>query len=109
MQERLRRAELTSLEERARRRLTTVVAASVLAARGPGGGGWMLVKADRDGRVAAMTRDVNDALNKSTVLRAQASSATTGGACRSRRRGSKRSGAWPWSRMDRPTRRSWPR
>ncbi len=79
-QERLRRAELTSLEERTRRRLTTVVAASVLALMVLGGGGWVLVKADRDGRVAALTRDVNDALNKATVLRAQAASATTGAA-----------------------------
>ena len=80
VQERLRRAELTSLEERARRRLTTVVAASVLALSAVGGGGWVLVKADRDARVAAVTRDVNDALNKATMLRSQASSATTGGA-----------------------------
>jgi serine/threonine protein kinase/Tfp pilus assembly protein PilF len=80
VQERLRRAELTSLEERARRRLTTVVAASVLTLTVLGGGGWMLVKADRDARDRALTRDVNDALNKATVLRAQASSATTGAA-----------------------------
>ena len=53
---------------------------------GPGGGGWLLVKADRDARVAALTRDVNDALNQATLLRAQASSATTGAACYSRRR-----------------------
>ena len=80
VQERLRRAEVTSLEERARRRLTTVVAASVLAVMVLGGGGWVLVKADRDARVAALTRDVNDALNKATMLRSQASSATSGGA-----------------------------
>ena len=80
VQERLRRAELTSFEERAWRRLTTVVPASVLALSAVGGGGWVLVKADRDARVAAVTRDVNDALNKATSLRAQASSATTGGA-----------------------------
>ncbi len=80
VQERLRRAELTSLEERARRRLTTVVAASVLALIALGGGGWVWVKADRDARGVALTRDVNDAMNKATMLRAQASSATTGGA-----------------------------
>ena len=80
VQERLRRAELTSLEERTRRRLTTVVAASVLAVMAVGGGGWLWVKSDRDARAVALTRDVNDALNKATVLRAQASSATTGAA-----------------------------
>ena len=80
VQERLRRAELTSLEERTRRRLTTVVAASVLALVASGGGAWLWVKADRDARGAALTRDVNDALYKATVLRAQASSATTGAA-----------------------------
>ena len=80
VQERLRNAELTSVEERARRRLTTVVAASVLALLVLGGGGWALVKSDRDSRVAALTRDVNDAVNKATMLRAQASSATTGAA-----------------------------
>ena len=78
VQERLRRAELTSLEERTRRRLTTVAAASVLALMALGVGGWLWVKNDRDSRVAALTRDVNDALNKATLLRAQASSATTG-------------------------------
>jgi eukaryotic-like serine/threonine-protein kinase len=80
VQQRLRQAELTTVEERARRRLTTVVAASVLALMALGGGGWVFVKSDRDARVAALTRDVNDALNKATVLRAQASSATTGAA-----------------------------
>jgi serine/threonine protein kinase/lipoprotein NlpI len=80
VQERLRRAELTSVEERARRRLTTVVAASVLALMALGGGGWVWVKADRDARVVALSRDVNDALNKATMLHAQASSATTGAA-----------------------------
>ena len=80
VQERMRNAELTSVEERARRRLTTVVAASVLTLMVLGGGGWALVKSDRDSRVATLTRDVNDAVNKATMLRAQASSATTGAA-----------------------------
>jgi serine/threonine-protein kinase len=86
-QARLHQAELAeaeararALEESKRRRLTLALAATVLLALTLGGGGWLLVKADREARQVALTRDVNDALNQATALRAQASSATTGGA-----------------------------
>ena len=80
VQERMRRAELNSVEERARRRLTTVVAASVLTLTVLVGGGWLWVKGERDARRLALNRDVNDALNQATALRARAGSAASGAA-----------------------------
>jgi serine/threonine-protein kinase len=87
VQERLHQAELAEAEAKARaaeeakrRRLTLALAATVLLAVTLGGGGWLYVKNERDVRQAQLTRDVNDALNKATALRAQASSAPTGGA-----------------------------
>jgi hypothetical protein len=44
------------------------------------GGGWLWVRADRDVRIARVTRDVNEALNNVTALRERAKGATTGGA-----------------------------
>jgi tetratricopeptide (TPR) repeat protein len=87
VQERLHQAELAeaeakakAVEEAKRRRLTLALAATVLLALTLGGGGWLYVKNERDARTAQVSREVNDALNKATALRAQASSATTGGA-----------------------------
>jgi serine/threonine-protein kinase len=87
VQERLHQAELAeaeakakAIEEAKRRRLTLALAATVLLALTLGGGGWLWVKNEHDARQAQVTRDVNDALNQATALRAQASSATVGGA-----------------------------
>ncbi len=86
VQERLHHAELAEAEARAkaveeikRRRLTVALTATVLLALTLGGGGWLWIKADRDARQAQVSREVNDALNKAAALRAQASSAATGG------------------------------
>jgi serine/threonine-protein kinase len=87
VQERLHQAELAeaqakakALEEAKRRRLTLALAATVLLALTLGGGGWLWIKADRDARQAQVTRDVNDALNKATLLREQAKAAPVGSA-----------------------------
>jgi serine/threonine-protein kinase len=89
VQQRLHQAELAeaqaiakAVEEAKHRRLTLALAATVLLALTLGGGGWLYVKADREARQAALTREVNDAFNKATALRAQTSSARTGGALR---------------------------
>ncbi len=83
---RLHQAELAQAEARAkaveeakRRRLTLALAATVLLALMVGGGGWLWVKADRDARLAQVTREVNDALNRATVLCEQAKAALVGG------------------------------
>lgn len=68
VQERMRRAELTSLEERTRRRLTTVVAASLLCLSIVGGLGftyWMQQRQAGAARVAL-------ALKEATLLHEQA-------------------------------------
>jgi serine/threonine-protein kinase len=84
VQARLHRAELAEAEARARaieeakrRRLTLALAGTVLLAATLGGGGWLWVKTGRDARQAQLTRDVNDALNKATVLREKAKAATS--------------------------------
>jgi serine/threonine-protein kinase len=86
VQERLHQAELAeaeakakAVEEAKRRRLTLALAATVLLALTLGGGGWLWVQNERDARQVALAREVNEALNQATTLRAQASSATTGG------------------------------
>jgi serine/threonine-protein kinase len=87
VQERLHQAELSeaeakarAVEESKRRRLTLALAATVLLAVTLGGGCWLWVKNDRDTRQAALTREVNDALNRATSLREQARAAPIGSA-----------------------------
>ncbi len=65
-------------EETKRRRLTLALASTVLLAMTLGGSGWLWVKADRDGRMALLTRDVNEALNRAIAFREQAKLAPTG-------------------------------
>ena len=75
VQERLRRAELERVEERARRRLTTVVAASLILLGLLGGGGYVwnqLQSADRRTRTALA---VDEALADASRLRGEALSA----------------------------------
>ncbi len=73
-------AQAYALAERRSRRLTLALASTVLVAILLGGAGWLWVKNDRDARQIALTREVNDALSKATVFRAQASTAATGSA-----------------------------
>jgi serine/threonine-protein kinase len=87
VQERLHQAELAEAEARARaveearrRRLTLALAATILLAFALGGGGWLWWKSDRDARQAALTREVNDALNQATALREKTRVANVGGA-----------------------------
>jgi tetratricopeptide (TPR) repeat protein len=86
VQDRLRRAELaeaearvTAIEEARRRRLTLILAATILLAMTLGGGGWLWVKGEREARQLALTRDVNDALNKAMGLSERAKGAAIGG------------------------------
>jgi tetratricopeptide (TPR) repeat protein/serine/threonine protein kinase len=55
VQERLRKAELASVEDRARRRLTMAVAASILGLMVLGGGGWAWVVGERRSRAERFT------------------------------------------------------
>ncbi len=71
-------AKAKAVEETKRRRLTLALATTVLLALMLGGGGWLWVKADRDGRMALLTRDVNEALNRAIAFREQAKLAPTG-------------------------------
>ncbi len=87
VQTRLRQAQLAeaaarakAVEEAKRRRLALALAATVLLAVTAGGGGWLWVKGERNARTAELTREVNLALNRATVLRAQAKTASAGGA-----------------------------
>jgi serine/threonine-protein kinase len=73
-------AQARAVAERRTRRLTGALAATVLLALTVGGGGSLWVKHERDARQARVARDVNEALNQVSALRAQASSASTGGA-----------------------------
>jgi serine/threonine-protein kinase len=79
---RLRQAELAgaearakAAEERKRRRLTAALAATVVLALALGGGGWLWIKAERDGREARMSQEINDALTAATALRERARAA----------------------------------
>jgi serine/threonine-protein kinase len=78
VQERLRKAELARVEERARRRLTMAVAASVLGLLIVGGGGWAYLQRQRAERRAAVERQVTAALDEANLLRGQASTAPVG-------------------------------
>ena len=87
VQERLRRAELAEAETRARageeakrRRLALALASTVLLAAALGGGGSMWVKSERDARQMAIAREVNEAVNKATILHERAKAAGPGGA-----------------------------
>jgi serine/threonine protein kinase len=86
LQERRHIAELAEAwataraEQARRRRLTLALAGTVLLAVTLIGCGWLWVKADRDARMAQVTRDVNEALNQATALREQAKAAPVGGA-----------------------------
>jgi eukaryotic-like serine/threonine-protein kinase len=87
VQERLNQAELAeaaakarAMEEAKRRRLTLALAATVLLAVTLGGGSWLWLKADRDARQAALTREVNETVNRATALREQAKAAVVGSA-----------------------------
>ncbi len=68
VQERMRKAELTSVEERARRRLTTVVAVSLLAISTASGLGFTYWLQERQASAARSTL----ALREATLLRNQA-------------------------------------
>ncbi len=87
VQDRLHKSELAeaeaktkAVEEAKRRRLTLVLASTVLLATALGGGGVLWVKIEREARQIALSREVNQALNKATVLREQAKAVTAGGA-----------------------------
>jgi serine/threonine-protein kinase len=73
-------AQARAVAERRTRRLTAALAATVVLALSVGGGGWLWVKTEREARQARLAREVNDALNQATALRARASSAPTGSA-----------------------------
>jgi serine/threonine-protein kinase len=72
---RAREAEATAAQERRARRLTLALGASVLLTLLVGGVGWLAVRTDREARVAALQRAVNDALTQATVLRERARAA----------------------------------
>jgi tetratricopeptide (TPR) repeat protein len=78
VQERLRKAELALVEERARRRLTMAVAASVLGLLIVGGGGWAYLQRLKADRRAAVERRVTAVLDEANLLRGQASTAPAG-------------------------------
>jgi serine/threonine-protein kinase len=73
-------AQARAAAERRTHRLTAALAATVLLAVTVGGGGWLWVKTERDARQARVAREVIEALDQATALRAQASSAATGSA-----------------------------
>jgi eukaryotic-like serine/threonine-protein kinase len=87
LRERLHQAELAEAEANARareeakrRRLTLALAGTVLVALMVGGGSWLWMKNEREARQMALSRDVNEALNRATAFREQARAATTGSA-----------------------------
>ena len=82
VQERLRRAELERVEERARRRLTTVAAAAVILLGLLGGGGYAWNQRQRAERVAKTARAVDEALADASRLLGEARSAPPGDAGR---------------------------
>ena len=117
VQERLHQAELAeaaaqarAVEEAKRRRLTLAMAGTVLLAMALGGGGWLWVKAERDARQMRVdARRERGAEQGDGAARAGEGGERRQCARCSPRRGSRRSGRWPWSRTARPTRRSRPR
>jgi serine/threonine protein kinase len=92
VQERLRKAEITGAEEKARAeeatkrvqvererlRLTIALAASILVMIALGTGGWSYVAQQRANRQANTDRVVTIALDKATMLRGQAKAAPVG-------------------------------
>ncbi len=75
VQERLRRAELASVEERSRRRLTTVAAAAVVLLGVAGGVGYSWAQQQKAQRVAKTARAVDEALADAARLRGEAQAA----------------------------------
>jgi eukaryotic-like serine/threonine-protein kinase len=75
VQERLRRAEITTVEERARRRLTTVAAAAVILLSLFGAGGYAWDQQQKANRMAKTSRAVDEALADAARLRGEALSA----------------------------------
>ncbi len=71
-------AQETAVQERKARRLTLALAGTVLLALTLGGGVWLYVRAERDAHQAQLSRDVNEAVNKASALRAQAQTAAVG-------------------------------
>ena len=82
VQERLRRAELERVEERARRRLTTVVGGGRDPAGPLGGGGYAWNQRQKAERVAKTARAVDEALADASRLLGEARSAPPGDAGR---------------------------
>jgi serine/threonine-protein kinase len=78
VQERLRRAELESVEERARRRLTTVAAAAVVLLGLLGSGGFAWNQRQKAERVTKTARAVDEALADASRLLGEARSAPPG-------------------------------
>ncbi len=78
VQEKLRRAELASVEERGRRRLTTVVAAALILLGLVGGGGYVVSERQRAERVARTARGVDEALAEAARARGDALGAPAG-------------------------------
>jgi eukaryotic-like serine/threonine-protein kinase len=78
VQEKLRQAELESVEERARRRLTTVAAVAVILLTLAGGGGYVWNQRQRAERVGKTARAVDDALADAARLRGEAQAAPPG-------------------------------
>jgi tetratricopeptide (TPR) repeat protein len=78
VQERLRRAEMAQIEEKARRRLTVAIAASVVGLVVLAGSGWAFLEDSRARRRAATERIVNQALDEATLAWGQARSAPIG-------------------------------
>ncbi len=82
VQDRLRRAELERVEERARRRVTTVVAASLILLGLLGGGGYAWNQRQRADRLAKTALAVDEALSDAARLLGEARSAPPGEAGR---------------------------
>ncbi len=75
VQDRLRRAELERVEERARRRLTTVVATSLILLGVLGGGGFAWNQRQRADRLSKTALAVDEALSDASRLLGEARSA----------------------------------
>ncbi len=82
VQERLRRAELERIEERARRKVTTVVASALILAGLLGGGGLAWVQRQRADRMERTEQVVGEALADASRLLGEARSAPPGDAGR---------------------------
>jgi serine/threonine protein kinase len=78
VQERLRRAELERVEERARRRLTAVAAAAVILLTLFGGGGYAWNQKQRAERATKTARAVDEALADASRMLGEARSAPPG-------------------------------